>query len=123
MKKQQNKGFKGRTYESAGICEHCGIETGRGKRHKDDCPNKAKPSKGKDSAMGASGGFRIDGRTSIAKLVKMEAEIRDELDERMKTNKPEVVTMRKRYESLSKLEDQAAEAADKLAEAKADFGL
>jgi hypothetical protein len=103
-------------------CEECGKEVGQpGKRHKKDCPKRKKATPKPETPSPSE--FRVDERTSLGKLIKMEAEIADELAERMKTNKAEVVAMRKSYESLSKLEDEATASAERLAKAKADFGL
>ena len=94
-------------------CKHCGITTGPGKRHKDNCPSKAKPSKEKDSSATSSGGMRIDGRTSIPILLKWQTEIETQLKKRPAADVREV------KKAIDRVDDLRA----KLKQAEADAGL
>ena len=85
-------------------CKYCGITTGRGKRHEDDCD---RPNKATTNATTASGGIRIDGRTPIPKLLTWQAEIEAEL----KRRKPaDIKAVKKAIDEIDALEVRLAEA-------------
>ena len=86
-------------------CKDCGITTGRGKRHKPDCP--AKKTSTATTTATASSGIRIDGRTSIPNLLKWQAEIEEQLKGRKASD---VKSVKKAMAEIAGLEEKLAEA-------------
>jgi hypothetical protein len=90
-------------------CPKCGGSArGRGYSHEPSCADyKGSTSK----ASTSSGGFRIDGRTSIPNLLKWQGEIQEQLESR---DKAEVRRVKKAIEELEGLRAKLREA-EKLA--------